>query len=103
MGNPVDGKPNGVSDSAGAPASSKVTANTRVNGAAGPLGILTDVPSFGGATVTGVWTLGSLRAKVNGIPMVTSAAVGIGVASSVPPGTTGPLRLQQSDDRIKVL
>jgi hypothetical protein len=104
MGNPVDGIPNGVSDGTGAAAVSKVSANTRVSVASGPVGIITDVPSFAGATVTGVWTLGALRCKVNGIPMVTTAAVGIGIASAAPtPPTTGPLKLSQSDSKVKAL
>ncbi len=103
MGNPVDAVPGGVADSTGVAASSNVSANVRVSTATGAVGILTDVPAFTGATVSGVWTLGALRCKVNGIPVVTTAAVGVGIASSVPPGTTGPLQLLQSDSRVKAL
>jgi len=103
MGNPVDGKVNGVADSTGLAASSKVTANTRVKTASAPIGILTDVPAFAGTTVSGVWTLGAVRCKANGIPLIATAAVGVGIASTVPPGTTGPLQLAQSDNSVKAL
>ncbi|MGJ8628240.1 MAG: hypothetical protein ACSHXB_14865 [Sulfitobacter sp.] len=103
MGNPVDAKQGGVADSTGSSASSKVSANTRVKTASGAIGIQTDVPTFSGTTVSGVWTLGTLRCKVNGVPMITSTAVGIGIASATPPGTTGPLQLQKSDSNVKAL
>lgn len=104
MGNPVDAKPNGVADGPGTTASSKVSANTRVKTASGAIGLITDVLTFSGATVTGIWTLGTLRCKVNGIPMVTTSAIGVGIASAAPtPPTTGPLQVQQFDSTVKAL
>lgn len=103
MGNPVDAKENGISDGLGTSATSKTTANTRVKTASGAIGVQTDVPSFSGTTVTGLWTLGTLRTKINGIPMITTTAIGVGIAPSLPSGTTGPLQVQQSDSTVKAL
>ena len=104
MGNPVDAKQGGVADATGVAASAKTTTNTRVRTASGFIGLITDVPSFSGATVTGLWTLGTLRCKVAGTPMVTTAAVGVGIASAAPtPPTTGPLQVQQPDSSVKAL
>ena len=103
MGQPVDSVPAGVSDSPGVPAASKVSANQTVRGATGPIGILTDVPQFGGATLSGLWTVGALRCRINGIPVVHATSVGIGIASAPPPPSTGPLRLGQSDSKGKAL
>lgn len=104
MGNPVDAKENGISDGPGTSATSKTSANTRVKTASGAIGVLTDVPSFSGTTVTGLWTLGTMRTKINGIPMITTTAVGVGIASAAPtPPTTGPLQVQQSDSTVKAL
>lgn len=103
MGQPVDSVPAGISDGPGVPAASKVSANQTVRGATGPIGILTDVPQFGGATLTGLWIMGALRCQINGIPVVHATSVGIGIASVPPPPTTGPLRLSQSDSKVKAL
>jgi len=103
MGNPVDAKQGGVADATGASASSKTSANTRVQTSSGAIGIQTDIPSFSGTTVSGVWALGTLRCKINGLPMITTTAVGIGIAPSLPSGTTGPLQLIKSDSNVKAL
>ena len=104
MGNPVDAKQNGIADGTGVAASSKTSTNTRVKTASGYIGLITDVPSFSGATVTGLWTLGTLRCKIAGTPMVTTSAVGVGIASAAPtPPTTGPLQVQQPDSTVKAL
>jgi len=103
MGNPVDAKEGGISDGTGVSASSKTSANTRVKTASGAIGILTDIPSFGGPTATGVFTVGTMRCKINGLPMITTAAVGIGISSAPPPPTTGPLQVQKSDSNVKAL
>lgn len=103
MGQQVDGKPGGIQDSLGVSAASKVTANTRVKTSAGTIGILTDIPSFTGTTATGLWTLGAMRCRINGIPAVHASAVGIGIASATPPGTTGPIRVAITDPKVAVL
>lgn len=103
MGHPVDSIPAGVHDATGSPAVSKVSQNQTVKSISGPIGIITDTLSFSGATISGFWIMGASRAKINGIPIVNSTSVGIGVATVPPPPTTGPLRLGQSDSRIKAL
>lgn len=103
MGNPVDSQPGGVQDSASTPAISKITANQRVKTPTGPIGILTDVPQFTGASVTGLWTLGAMRVKIMGIPVIHTASVGVGIPPVMPPPTSGPLKLGLSDPRVKAL
>ena len=103
MGQPVDSKPQGIMDATGLTNSSKITANTRVTTANGPVGIQTDVPVFTGTTVSGLWTLGATRCRINGIPAINHASIGIGIASATPPGTTGPIRVGLPDEKVKVL
>lgn len=103
MGNPVDAITNGVSDATGASASSKTSANQTVKAANGAIGLITDIPTFGGTTATGVWTLGTMRCRINGLPMISTAAAGVGISTVQPPPTSGPLRLGQSDSKVKAL
>ena len=104
MGQPVDSVPAGISDAPGTPATTKITANTQVRGMTGPIGIIADVPQFVGATVTGLWTVGAVRCRINGLPVINTTSVGIGIATSAPtPPSTGPLRISLSDSRVKAL
>ena len=102
MAQPVDSIPAGISDGPGAPAPTRITANSRVRATTGPIGIITDVPTFPPPTATGVWTVGTVRCRINGQPVVTATAVGIGIAATAPvPPSTGPLRLTLSDSRVR--
>jgi len=102
MAQPVDNIPAGISDGPGVPALSKVTANTRVRATTGPIGIITDVPTFPPPTATGLWTVGTMRCRINGLPVITTTAVGIGIAVTAPtPPSTGPLRVAISDSRVR--
>ncbi|WP_270731620.1 hypothetical protein [Shimia sp. Alg240-R146] len=101
MGNPVDAIENAVADSSSSPASSVVSANQTVSTALGTIGLVTDVPTFSGVSVTGAWVMGTLRCKINGLPMLTTASAGAGVSGA--PSPTGPLKLNQSDSGVKAL
>jgi hypothetical protein len=103
MGQPVDSKQGGIQDAMGVSAVSKASANTTVTASNGPIGIMTDIPSFTGVTTTGLWSVGATRCRINSIPVINTASVGIGVAPSLPSGTSGPLLLAQSDTKVKAL
>jgi|GEM_PF-5018067 len=100
MGAPVSVLPAGV-QAAGIPATAKVTANTRVLAAAGPLGVLTDVMQFPGPPVVGNWLVGALRVSVGGIPVVTATSTGASV--SAVGVSTGPMVVTQGDARVQAL
>lgn len=102
MGAPVSVLAAGV-QAAGVRATAKVTANTRVQAAAGPVGVLTDVMQFPGPPVVGNWLVGATRVLVNGIPAVnaTSTGTSFGPPPLMPP--TGPLVVAQGDPRVSVL
>ncbi|MEM9332928.1 MAG: hypothetical protein AAGA53_16525 [Pseudomonadota bacterium] len=101
MGNPVDAIENAVADSTSAPATSVLSMNQLVKTSKGTIGMLTDVPTFSGTSFTGAWVMGTLRCKINGIPMLTTAASGVGVSGV--PSPTGPLKLNLSDSGVKAL
>lgn len=101
MSNPVNSKPNGVQDSFGSSSVSNITANQRVKTTYGPIGIITDVPQFAGTTVTGMWTVGASRVKVNSLPIINTASVGVGL--NAVPSSTGPLTVAQADNKVKGL
>ncbi|WP_118136108.1 hypothetical protein [Oceanicella sp. SM1341] len=104
MANPVDSLPGGVSDALGIPASSKIPGNSRVRSDTGFLGVLTDVPVFGAPTATGQWIVGAARCRAGGIPLVTQASAGIGIAATAPlPPSTGPIRVQIPSARVRAL
>ena len=104
MANPVDSVPAGISDALGIPASAKVPTNTRARTTSGFIGVVTDVPVFGFPTATGQWVLGATRCRANGLPVVTQASTGIGISSTAPlPPSTGPIRVQLSDGRVRAL
>ncbi len=101
MSTPVSVLPVGVLNAAGAPASAKITTNTRVTAAAGPIGVLSDVMQFPGPQVTGNWIVGSSRVMINSVPVINQASVGTSVGPAlVPPG---PMTVAQGDPRIKAI
>ena len=101
MTTPVSVLASGVLNATAAPATAKITANTRVTAAAGPIGILTDVMQFSGPTVVGNWIVGATRVLVNAVPVINQAASGTSIG---PPPTftpSGPMTVAQGDPRIK--
>jgi hypothetical protein len=96
MPQPVVTLPAHVS-AAGSPGTAFVSANTRVKAATGPLGILTDVMSFGGPLVTGAWVLGNTRVKAGGIPTVGMGSTGLATGAA---GATGPVTVVMGDMRV---
>jgi hypothetical protein len=100
MGAPVSVLPAGV-QAAGILATSKVTANTRVLAAAGPVGVLTDVMQFPGPPVVGNWIVGAMRVSVSGIPAVSATTTG--ASFSAIGVSTGPMVVALGDPRVQVL
>lgn len=88
----------GVS-AAGAPATTKVTVNTRVHAAAGPVGVIADLLQFS-APGTGTWIVGSTRVQVMGMPVINQYSTGTAVGP--PPGfpPLGPMIVTQGDARV---
>ncbi len=103
MGQYVDSIPGGVHDALAVPAIARVSANSRVRAAPGAIGIQTDVLTFTGVTTSGIWTLGALRCRINGIPAIHQTSIGVGVAPSLVSGTSGPLMIVQADTRVRAL
>lgn len=90
----------GIVDSTSSPAIAKVPANFRVTASGQPVGVLGDVIAFNGLpTASGSWAMGSLRASINGLPVITQTAQGVSVLSAGPPG--GPILVQTPDFRVK--
>lgn len=94
--------PPGV-QAAGVPATAKISANTRVIAAAGPVGVITDIMQFPGPPVIGNWIVGATRVLVNSIPVVNASATGtsFGPPPLLPPA--GPMVVTQGDPRVKAL
>lgn len=88
---------------AGVAATAKVTVNTRVMAAAGPVGILTDVMQFPGPPVIGNWVVGAMRVQINGIPAVNATATGTSFGPPPVSAPTGPLVVAQGDPRVQAL
>lgn len=102
MSVPVDAVPSGIADALGIPNSAKVPGNLRARATTGLVGVMTDVPVFGFPTATGTWTVGATRCRAGGIPVITQASVGVGIASTAPfPPTTGPIRVQIPFPRVR--
>ena len=92
----------GIVDSTSTPATAKVPANFRVTATGQPVGVLGDVVAFNGLpTASGSWVMGSLRATINGLPVINQTATGISVLSVGGPG--GPILVQTPDPRVKVM
>ena len=82
----------GIVDSLSVPALAVVPANFRVTASGLPIGVIGDVVQFAGSpTLTGTWVVGSLRASINGLPVINQTAVGASVLSVGSPG--GPKML----------
>ena len=97
MAQPLVTLPAGIM-SAGAPATSVVTTNTRVKTQMGALGIATDVLMFGGPMATGAWTVTNTRVKVGQIPTVSTAS--IGQAAGPSPPFSAPVSVTMGDTRV---
>ncbi len=100
MSQPVSVLPSGVLGNDGSPASSRISSNTRVRGAADSLGTQADVMQFAGPSLTGSWILGASRVQVNGIPVIHQSSSGtcVGTPGTLPPG---PMSLVLCDPRIQ--
>jgi hypothetical protein len=104
MSQPVSVLAPGVQSGDALRATAKVSANTRVLAAAGPVGVITDVMQFPGpGSVVGNWIVGATRVLVNGIPAVSGAATGTSFGPPPPMPPTGTMTVVQGDPRVKVL
>lgn len=100
MGQPVSALAVGVQSGDGSRATAKISLNTRVQTAAGPIGVLSDVMQFPGPSVTGNWILGSSRVSVVGVPVINQASTGTSYSPTAP---TGPMTVVQGDSRVSSL
>lgn len=100
MGQPVSALAAGVQSGDGSRATAKVSVNTRVQTAAGPIGVLSDVMQFPGPSVTGNWIVGSARVSVLGIPVVNQASTGTSYSPTAP---TGAMTVVQGDTGVSAL
>ncbi len=83
----------------GITAIAKISANTRVKTAAGPIGVIAEVVQFPGPPVVGNWVSGCTRVQIMGMPAINQAASG---TSFTPvPSPFGPMMVQQGDARAK--
>lgn len=103
MTNPVEALAAGVMDPLGVRAAAKISANQRVSAITGPLGIATDVLQFPGPNVMGNWIVPATRVRVQGIPVINAASVGVAINPGPPPFPSGPLTVVQPDQRVKAL
>jgi len=98
MGSPFSVLAPGIS-AAGAPATAKVTTNTRVQTATGPIGIIADVVQFPGPAVVGNWVAGCTRVQIMGMPAINQASTG--TSFTVVPAPAGPMTVTQGDARAQ--
>lgn len=82
---------------AGGPATSFLTANTRVRTATGYLGLQTDVVQLGGPMVTGTWVMGASRVFVSSVPVVLQSSTGTAVS---PAPASAPMSVSVGDSRV---
>lgn len=101
MGSPVSVLAAGVS-AGGAPAAAKISVNTRVSTAAGPVGIITDVMQFSAPGI-GTWVVGATRVFVIGMPVINQSSTGpaVGPPPVFPP--LGPMTVTQGDARVSAM
>jgi hypothetical protein len=104
MALPVSVLPAGVT-AALEPATAKVTINTRVTAAAGPVGVIADVMQFPGPLppVIGNWAVGATRVFVMALPVIHQASTG---ASFGPPPLfvpTGPMFVTRGDAHVMAM
>lgn len=101
MAQPVSVLAAGVS-AAGAPATSKITVNTRVSAAAGPIGVIADVTQFSVPGI-GTWVMGATRVFIQGMPAINQVSTGpaVGPPPVFPP--LGPMTVTQGDARVSAM
>lgn len=95
MATPTVTLPSGVM--AGGPATSFVTTNTRVKSRSGYLGLRTDIVSFGGPMVTGIWTTAGSHVFVNSIPVVLQSSSGTAIS---PTPSSAPMSVSIGDSTV---
>jgi hypothetical protein len=83
----------------GIAATAKVSANTRVQTAAGPIGIIADVMQFPGPVVVGNWVVGCTRVQIMGMPAINQSSTG--TSFTVVPSPFGPMTVTQGDSKAK--
>jgi hypothetical protein len=98
MGMPFSVLAPGVA-AAGVPATAKVTANTRVQTATGPIGIIADVMQFTGPVAVGNWVVGCTRVQIMGMPAINQASTGTSFTVLAAPA--GPMTVTQGDARAQ--
>lgn len=87
-----------IQDGAQTPASSFAPTNFKATSAGMPLGVLTDVPTFSGTTVTGTWTLASMNASVSGIGLLHAVSTGVGYTSTGV--SSGPMTIKPGNQNV---
>lgn len=96
--------PFGVQDSTGVRGVGKISPNMRVKTTTGFVGTVADTILFPGPpftlSVTGQWVVPNQRCLVHGTPTISVSSVGIAIAATVPPGSTGPMVVVQPDSRV---
>jgi len=104
MSNPVSVLAPGLLEHNGAPAASKITSNSQVQGAAGAIGTQADTVQFAGPSVSGSWLTGAGRVQINGAPALTAVSTGISTGAPTPTfAPAGPMSIVQTDPRIKAV
>ena len=101
MAQPVSVLAVGVS-AAGAPATAKITVNARVNAAAGPIGIITDVMQFSAPGI-GTWVMGATRVFIQGMPAINQASTGPAIGPPIVFPPLGPMTVTQGDARVSAM
>lgn len=80
-------------------AAAKVSANLMVKAQTGPIGLMTDVITFPGPTVTGNWVVAATRVTIRGIPVVTTTSQGVCFNAVGAP--TSPMTVVLPDTRVQ--
>jgi hypothetical protein len=83
----------------GIPATVKVTTNSRVTTAAGPIGVIADVMQFPGPVVVGNWVVGCTRVQIMGMPAINQSSTG--TSFTAVPSPFGPMTVTQGDSRAQ--
>lgn len=86
--------PSGLQDGSGIPATSKVTANTRVSTHTGSVTLISDVFTWPGPSTTGNFLVPMTRVTINGTPAVNRNAAGQALNAS---GSPVPTVVVQAD------
>lgn len=97
---PVQSTFAGIVDSSSSPASSVVTVNQRVSSNTGPIGVISDVLSFSGASVVGNWVVGTTQVQILGLPAINQVSTGMAYSAAGAP--TGPIRIQVPNNRVAI-